>query len=778
MAGCLTCRQRKVKCDGRQDLCQRCEKLGLSCNWTGSPRNVEETAASSNPELTQAGYKRIRISTACETCRKKKLKCDALHPCTFCVRRKLDCQYVTAGRRRRETTIQTSIVLAGLDSERSSVQNTGNTSSTVFDATGFRNAQTNNHPQSLVSPRTASTFNPRLDDAEQEELDQTTPIDVSATGGTVSGDSRQAPSGQDLLPYLDSFLENVHPICCNNFLHGGILCEALDRAPPLLVLAICGSSAKFIKTSSDVKGQKWIDDAKTLIFRSLDRISTLTISAIQFVALHEMHQGDYTSAWNLTSIATRMALQLKLHEISPNSQGPGTFLQQECRRRLMWSVLVSDLLFNCDKVCIDEALVEDLPLPCNLWSFTQGLPCKTLTLRQLRSHVPDGPIKQSSNHCSYLINILVIRRRILRYIRHVKDYEGKLPWLPGSHFQALCDELDVWRQNLPPNYAFLERHMFTFRISRHLDIFLMIHAWYHQSRCLLFGAWMPGHPENIINSVNIQAPAAFLQDCTDQCLSHARDITSLIQKVLKVESDHLFRDPWFGLCIWDSTIALLASLQQSGIDASYKDGIAELLKLNLKALVLSRSKIALAGKIHEHTCARIRKHGLAKLVGVDAESNSSISFDIEHVNDGEEMHRRYPFLSPMRAEDFPAWKNIYHVTNFGGSTAATRHSSPERRGPESNGDITQTSQEEPSYTDENSMQILYPWLVEDFQWQQNQQANIDPAAAAAITGMMHRFPTSATMDIGVEQTDFPHRTFMPSTSLNEIESFERGFNQQ
>jgi hypothetical protein len=80
----------------------------------------------------------------------------------------------------------------------------------------------------------------------------------------------------------------------------------------------------------------------------------------------------------------------------------------------MWAVFVSDLLFECDKNQIDPDLLIDLPLPCNLWSFTQGLPCKTLTLRQLRRKVENVTIKQSSNHCAYLINILVIRRKILK----------------------------------------------------------------------------------------------------------------------------------------------------------------------------------------------------------------------------------------------------------------------------------------------------------------------------------------------------------------------------
>ena len=92
-----------------------------------------------------------------------------------------------------------------------------------------------------------------------------------------------------------------------------------------------------------------------------------------------------------------MSMQLRLYEL----ESPGTFLQQECRRRLMWAVLVSDLLFDSD-FPINPDLLMDLPLPC-----------KTLTLRQLRGNVEDDAIKQSSNHCAYLINILVIRRKIL-----------------------------------------------------------------------------------------------------------------------------------------------------------------------------------------------------------------------------------------------------------------------------------------------------------------------------------------------------------------------------
>jgi hypothetical protein len=392
---------------------------------TGSPRPIRENPIVSNSELTQAGHRRLRISVACETCRKKKLKCDAVKPaCSICVRKKITCQYAATGRRRRDPSV---LISAGPRSDQSTSQSPRLVSAgashdqdlAVRNLTGSRDGQSNADQQSIPS-RLAS-----LSDVE-EIPGRVVAGDSQGTGSVLDSQPLSTPVGQELLPYIDSLLENVHPISCNNFLHPGSLCEAIHRAPHLLVLAICGSSAKFMPgEDSKSNGRRWAEEAKILVMKSLDRVSTLTMSAIQFLALHEMHEAEYTSAWNLigtfairgfivetdcVGIATRMSLQLRLHELV----SPGTFLQQECRRRLMWAVFVSDLLFDCEKSNINPDLLLDLPLPCNLWSFTQGLPCKTLTLRQLRGRVEDAAIKQSSNHCAYLINIIMIRRKVLK----------------------------------------------------------------------------------------------------------------------------------------------------------------------------------------------------------------------------------------------------------------------------------------------------------------------------------------------------------------------------
>ena len=141
-------------------------------------------------------------------------------------------------------------------------------------------------------------------------------------------------------------------------------------------------------------------------------------------------------------------------------------------------------------------------------------------------------------------------------------------------------DLINWRENLPKNYAFNERHMYMFRVSRHLDIFLMIHAYYHQSCILLFGIFLPDSLEPNLEPVAAQAPSEFLQDCREEFLFHAREISHLIQRILNIEPEHLFRDPWFSLCIWDGTCALLASIPWQETDAETRSQAARLLTTN------------------------------------------------------------------------------------------------------------------------------------------------------------------------------------------------------
>lgn len=127
--------------------------------------------------------------------------------------------------------------------------------------------------------------------------------------------SSEPPVGSALLPYIDAFLQNVHPVGCNNFFHPGVLGEALEKAPRVLVLGLCGVTAKFTKARhAQEQGRFWIEEARDLIIRSLDNISTLNISVLQFLATHDMQDGRFTSARNL--IGKSIVILQSLIEIS------------------------------------------------------------------------------------------------------------------------------------------------------------------------------------------------------------------------------------------------------------------------------------------------------------------------------------------------------------------------------------------------------------------------------------------------------------------------------
>jgi hypothetical protein len=222
-------------------------------------------------------------------------------------------------------------------------------------------------------------------------------------------------------------------------LHPGVLCEAFEKSPRLLLLAICGVSAKFLEDpESKAKGRSWVAEAKSMVMESLDQISTLPILALQTLAMHDIHEADITSAWNLTGsipplvilgalplkfadhidvgISIRMALQLKLNH--PTAQPPdsllsdsGTFLKDECSRRLMWSVFGADILLASDEMHVSDEAVCNLGLPCNLWNFTQGTPCTTL---RLHDESNDAAAYHATNPNGYFIRILALKRRITK----------------------------------------------------------------------------------------------------------------------------------------------------------------------------------------------------------------------------------------------------------------------------------------------------------------------------------------------------------------------------
>lgn len=88
--GCLTCRRRKVRCDEARPVCLRCQRSGREC---GGYRRPSELAPKSAALITKIADLPVRSRSGCITCKERKLKCDETWPvCQRCLTASRPCR--------------------------------------------------------------------------------------------------------------------------------------------------------------------------------------------------------------------------------------------------------------------------------------------------------------------------------------------------------------------------------------------------------------------------------------------------------------------------------------------------------------------------------------------------------------------------------------------------------------------------------------------------------------------------------------------------------------
>lgn len=540
---CLTCVSRKVKCDGQAGTCARCQRLGLPCRWPEAPSVVRR-----NPNITAAGHPRLRTTAACQQCRQRKLKCDGARPCASCVRRSIAC------------APNPSVL------PRAS-------------------------PETLVN-RTSPVSNVTY---------QGLPLWIQS-GQDPSDVSRMLPPDGVLRALMDKFFSFIHPVSCNNYLHHGSLFGSLkSRTNPHLLLALCSVSAKFSDDiSNDLEqAERWANAAKAHLFTTFDTVSASNIAILQTLALREVHEGNFVPAWNLTCAAFRLVVQMKLHhpEALPETVSQARFMRHETHVRLAWSVYVLHCLLLGDETTSCEDQFRHLPLPCNPWNFSQSLRCTTFYLQDILDASKDPEKSRATNTCAYLIKIISLRGEVMRYNESLNspgDHQ-LLPWQVDSKFHSLSETLEKFRQSLRDNLAFETRTLYNFRSSKQLDMFLMIHMWFHHCNCQLSALWIRNHPRASENAFSASAPSQFVSSCTVKSVFHAKQMSRLVEAALQLDAEHEFSDSWLALCMRDSIHVEVAALQMQE-NASENEGLAEYIKTNMNVLTKMKQRFGLASK--------------------------------------------------------------------------------------------------------------------------------------------------------------------------------------
>ncbi|CAO3593609.1 unnamed protein product [Absidia cylindrospora] len=173
LRACDPCKRKKRVCNGQRP-CSHCiegggggggKKTSSSCVYSVVPDHARGV-------FTTTTARRLSSGSACETCRRRKTKCDGASPCGYCASNQLECVNHSSERRKR-------LSLANIAKPNNNPINNNNT--TI-------GAPTTSSPPSNHLTTTTSTFhNPPLFSSPLSHSTTTTTTTTTNTTGTAGG---------------------------------------------------------------------------------------------------------------------------------------------------------------------------------------------------------------------------------------------------------------------------------------------------------------------------------------------------------------------------------------------------------------------------------------------------------------------------------------------------------------------------------------------------------------------------------------------------------------
>ena len=568
----MTCRARKVRCDGRRGICTNCERLGFACSYD---ENVAIEVVDS-PGGTSISVPRRRVRQACLSCHSKKARCSGQVPkCDRCRVQGIECVY-RPGKR--------SLGTAGYASNGQA----------AADAAGI-----------------LDSANPRSPDGSNSRASIDRAISTRSTASPVASGLEFGGSEESFdalaLRAFDKFFRHIHHIPMFSFLHRASLMERyhaglLDR--PLL-LSLIGLTSLFTDLGPGTKeyGARCIDEAVALVMREFERPSILRLQALIIITKHRILSRRFSGAFMIHAIACRFATALRLNHENPSI----CFLAQESRRRLMWSLYMADTGIASGQV--EYALWPDpenqiqIQLPCNERNFEFDLPEPTERLRP-PSAGPDGilpPLPDAIGFLALHIRIHWLRSRIQQYTGGLLanpsvDVLSRLP----SRCAELATGLEIFAARLPLSFRWSEANLRLRIYSPRLGIYIMTHIWWEQCHCDLYRLWLPGFrealPENLINQMNVD----FASHCRRQCYEHARTMADMFAQVLALGNDIPVSDLDLPLCAYQCARMLFHGFRTNAMELGMTaESVQELAGVCLKV-----AKQSTAGPASESIVSR------------------------------------------------------------------------------------------------------------------------------------------------------------------------------
>ncbi|KAI0549614.1 hypothetical protein F4679DRAFT_545895 [Xylaria curta] len=473
-ATCSQCRIRKVRCDGREGLCQNCDRLGFECSFQQSASKLPGRYALKSPE-------RRRRMQACIPCHLKKTRCHGELPrCSNCVRKARECTY-PAPRRQGATPPAAAVA----NSDRSSTTPSRETPAQLMP----------------IIEHEGPSPPPEQNTSAIEKLPETSLPDVPT-----------------VLNHIEEYFEYLYPLPSFAFLHKAtVIRRCRDGAiNEPLGFAICAVTSLHLQRAS-LNHHSWAQKAEQLILQQINRPSIFHLQALLLVIRYRIENGEFPTAFMLAALAARTAVALRLNY----ERSELAFVAQEARRRLYWALYLLDDYFCVGlrefELCPEETIY--LQLPCREEIFEAGQQCQTGLLRPSAS---DNVVAMGLRGA--FMRLTSARRAAMRFNRRVGFGEESSSTI-GSRIRQFEQELACLQPALSPEHQYSVANLLSCEWPAQ---FVMLHMSFHQYHCDLYRMFLNGYseaaPSMLLASIRSQDRIAMQA----KCLEHAENIIRIL----------------------------------------------------------------------------------------------------------------------------------------------------------------------------------------------------------------------------------------------------------
>ena len=158
-----------------------------------------------------------------------------------------------------------------------------------------------------------------------------------------------------ILRHVSAYFEYIYPLPGCAFLHPAIIHRRVEDGTlnPDLATAICAITGTLVGRGAEghAFAARCCGQLEQHIFQDMGKLNVETLRLVVMAVIYHTSSGNWAKAWMYHGMSARLAKALGLHR-----ETEGTFIEQECAKRLVWQIFVRPLTHPHPIYCITSTL--------------------------------------------------------------------------------------------------------------------------------------------------------------------------------------------------------------------------------------------------------------------------------------------------------------------------------------------------------------------------------------------------------------------------------------